>query len=263
MKNKRTPSKIVNALFFVLAALCITYYIANGVYIRFVQSLLWVWPVVSALCLLRFALVRRMIKTGKRSPIPGIVLKIGHSIIAVLLVCFIIVEGIILSAASTSANVDADAVIVLGAKVNGEEPSGTLRNRIVYAYEYLSENERAICIASGGQGADEGISEAQCIYNELTRRGIDGSRIILEDKSTSTKENLKFSLDMLAESEQNIVIITNNFHVYRALKVARETDARRDFTALPVATSFLSLPHFMVREFAAVVVGAITGSITD
>ncbi len=263
MAKKKRPSKTVNALFLVIGLACLLYYLANGVLIRFNQSLLWLWLIIGAACLTRFALVGQMIRTGKRSPIPKILLKIGHALVAVLLVCFVIISSIILSSAFTSPRQNADAVIVLGAKVNGEKPSGALYNRIVCAYEYLTENENTICIASGGQGADEGISEAQCIYNELTEMGIDGSRIILEDKSTSTLENLTFGLELLQADAQNVVIITNNCHVYRALKLAQSVDKEHSFSALPVATSFISLPHFIMREFAAVVVGTVSGNFSD
>ena len=73
-------------------------------------------------------------------------------------------------------------LVVLGCQVRGESPSLMLSERLGAAYEYLSENPDSYCVVSGGQGADEAISEAECMYNYLTERGIAKERIFLEDK---------------------------------------------------------------------------------
>ncbi|MBQ3079416.1 MAG: YdcF family protein [Clostridia bacterium] len=183
---------------------------------------------------------------------------IMHSAIAVMLALFIAVEGIICTAAFQKPPMNLDYIIVLGAKVNGTSPSGALRNRIQLASEYLHENPRTLVIASGGQGPDEGISEAECIRRGLIQRGISEDRIIMEDASTSTLENILFSLPLIPDHSAGIGIVTNNYHMYRALKIAN-AQADRAFYPVPVATSLLSLPHAMVREFAALVVGFLSG----
>ena len=165
----------------------------------------------------------------------------------------------ILQAALTQPPEKLDYIIVLGAKVNGTQPSGALRNRIDVASEYLHENPETLVIASGGQGPDEGISEAECIFRGLTQRGIDESRLIMEDKSTSTLENLTYSLSLVEKDMPSIGLVTNNFHVYRSMKIA-ETFEGYVFFAVPVATSALSFPHYMLREFCATVVGFLRGS---
>jgi uncharacterized SAM-binding protein YcdF (DUF218 family) len=120
---------------------------------------------------------------------------------------------------------DCRYVIVLGAGVNGTTPSQSLQWRIHTAYEYLTANPQVQCIASGGQGPDEAISEAQCIYDHLTARGIDGSRIWLEDRSTSTAENFAFSKALLDErfgDGYSAVYVTNDFHIFRAGQIAHD-----------------------------------------
>ena len=79
-----------------------------------------------------------------------------------------------------------DYVIVLGAKVNGMNPSLSLKSRINTAARFLKEHEKTIVIVSGGQGPDEDISEAEAMRQGLVAHGIDVERIIIEDKSTNT-----------------------------------------------------------------------------
>lgn len=144
-------------------------------------------------------------------------------------------------------------VIVLGCKVNGERPSLILRTRLDAAYTYLSENEESSCVVSGGQGDDEGISEAECMYRYLVERGIEPNRIYREDKSTTTKENLTFSKEIIDENNlnQEIVIVTNDFHEYRANKLAHSLGL--DTSAVPAKTAWYFLPTYYVREVFCVV----------
>ena len=120
------------------------------------------------------------------------------------------------------------------------------------AYEYLLENEEAVAILSGGQGKGEDISEAQCMYEYLTAHGIDGDRLILEDQSTDTEENLKFSMEIM-EDEQlgtEAVIITSEFHEYRAQTIAKKIGL--DCYGVSGHTFLPLLPTYYVRELYAI-----------
>lgn len=257
---KCRPSRLGNLLFLLAGVLCFVYYFANGLLIRFGQSLLWLWPLMGAALLARFVLVARMLRTGQPSPLPHGFLRVMHGLIAVGLVILLAVEGIILRGAFESTPAGLDCIIVLGAKVNGTSPSGALRNRIEVAAEYALANPNTLVIASGGQGEDEGISEAECIRRGLVARGVPEERIRLESLSTSTRENLSFSLELLENpNEMSIGVVTNNFHVFRALKIARSLHEGETY-AVPVATSLFSLPHYLLREFFATCVGFLTGA---
>ena len=83
-----------------------------------------------------------------------------------------------------------DYLIVLGAQVYKNGPSPVLKFRLDKAYEYLSANPETRCIVTGGQGSNEPFTEASCMADYLVKRGIDSGRIILEDKSTTTAQNL-------------------------------------------------------------------------
>ena len=112
------------------------------------------------------------------------------------------------------------AVIVLGAGVNGETPSLTLRTRIDAAAAYLEEHPDVPVVLSGGQGPGEAITEAECMRRALVRRGVDESRLYPEERSTSTQENLRYSRAILEELSvdpaQRVAIVTSDFHLCRA-----------------------------------------------
>lgn len=113
-------------------------------------------------------------------------------------------------------------LIILGCAVHGERPSRPLNQRINKAYQYLLKNKSSVAILSGGQGPDELISEALCMYNVLTEKGIDADRLILEDESKSTFENIRNSKKIIEENNlsDKVVIVTNDYHIRRAEIVA-------------------------------------------
>ena len=115
-----------------------------------------------------------------------------------------------------NATYDADYIIVLGSKVNGTKPSYSLQYRIDKATEYLKSHEKTIAIVSGGQGKGEDISEALAMKQGLIKQNIAEDRIIMEDKSTSTDENITFSKPLIPADMKKGMIVTNDFHMFRA-----------------------------------------------
>ena len=249
---------VLNILFAAAGIACLVYYFALGFFIRFGQSLTWLWPVFSAVFLLRHVAVAR-IHRGLAPLLPRFLVHIVHGGFILFLVSFIVIVCIIMNTGFVTAEPGLDYVIVLGAKVNGTKPGGALRNRIQVAYEYWQESPNTILVASGGQGPDEGISEAQCIRDGLIARGVPEESILMEDKSTSTYENIHNTLALIDHNENTgIGIVTNNFHIYRALKIARQAGGA-DYHGVYVYTSYLSFPHYILREYCAVCVGLLTG----
>lgn len=144
-------------------------------------------------------------------------------------------------------------VVVLGCKVNPNGPSVMLKSRLEAAYDYLTENKAAVCILSGGQGADEIVSEAQAMYDWLVKKGIDKNRLFIEDKSTSTRENLFFSKEIIEKNGlcPETTIITNEFHQYRAKKIAENLDIKS--YSYSAKTPVYLFPTYYVRELFAIV----------
>ena len=143
----------------------------------------------------------------------------------------------------------ADYVIILGAQVKGTRPSRSLLRRIEAGAEYLKQNPRTKVIASGGQGANEEITEAECIRQTLIQMGIDESRIFLEPESVSTWENLAYSM-AIGGKDSSYVIVTNGFHIYRAVKTA-EALGMKEVSGLGASSEPILLPNYYVRELFA------------
>lgn len=140
-----------------------------------------------------------------------------------VMLCFFIALGSTIAASTTNAT-NQKTVIILGCAVVGERPSWMLGYRIDSAYKYLEENPESVAVLSGGQGNNEDISEAQCMFNVLTEKGIDASRLYLEDKSTNTYENISFSKKIIAENNlsTDVAIATSSFHLKRATIIAEK-----------------------------------------
>ena len=140
-------------------------------------------------------------------------------------------------------------VIILGCRVRENRPSRMLRRRLDTALEYLNENPDSVCIASGGQGDDEKISEAEAMKSYLLDKSFDESRIYLENKSKSTYENLLFSREIIRSNSlpEIIATATDGFHQYRTHLIAKSLEL--DTFALSSKTEPRYDPTYRVREW--------------
>lgn len=141
---------------------------------------------------------------------------------AAAVIFFCIMGALLSSSASKKAEYNKDVLIVLGCAVRGDRVSLTLKYRLDAALEYLDHSPNTHVIVSGGKGDGENLSEAQAMKDYLTSHGIDPGRITMEDKSTSTWENFKFTREIMDEHFPNAsaAYVTTAFHVYRAGRVA-------------------------------------------
>lgn len=166
-----------------------------------------------------------------------------------------ITEFFILKASFGEPKETCDYAVVLGAKVRSDGPSVALMERICGARDYLEAHPDVIAVVSGGQGPDEPMTEARAMYDELIKLGIDPDRIWLEEKATSTWENLNFSLNLIEEKTglrpDKIGIVSSEYHLFRASLFADACNV--DSVLIPAQTSRLSqkINHFM-REIAGV-----------
>lgn len=122
--------------------------------------------------------------------------------------------------------------IVLGAKVKkGNIPSLALQYRLDAALTYAKEYPHVKLVLSGGRGPDEDIEEAIVMRDFLLENGIDENRLLIEDKATSTYENLLFSQDILPSDINSITIITSDYHLQRAKILASKLGWESDVVA--------------------------------
>lgn len=182
----------------------------------------------------------------------------GLAVAGVLL--FMIVEGCILSRYHEKGKENLDYIIVLGAQMKPAGPSAVLKFRLDEAYEYLEENENTICIVSGGQGSNEPCSEAEGMYRYLVDKGIPASRIVMEDQSTDTSENIAYSAKLIGDYNVSVGIVTNNFHVFRGVQLARH-EGFQDVCGIAARSNVYFQLNNLVREFFGVMKDFVCGNI--
>lgn len=142
-------------------------------------------------------------------------------------------------------------IIVLGAHVHPDgTPSRALRQRLEAARAYLDANPATVAVVSGGQGPDETSTEADAMAAWLIAHGIRPERILREDRSTTTAENLRYTRRLLGGTEP-VGIVTNDFHLWRALRIARRAGLA-GARGIPAPSTRLYLPNNLVRECLAV-----------
>lgn len=180
-----------------------------------------------------------------------IILLAGAFIVITIILGIIATTNMIVSCNKTPSK--EATVVVLGCRVYGERASLMLRERLDAATEYLKENPEAKCVVSGGQGPGENITEAECMYRYLINKGIDADRIYKEEESTSTEENLEFSMEVIKANNLNeeIAIICNEFHLYRAYRYAGQSGLLAG--CIPARTAGWLFPTYYVRELYAIV----------
>lgn len=176
--------------------------------------------------------------------------------IFVVVLSFAIIESMIVSGfkINDTQAPDIEYVIILGSGLKGSQLSIILQQRVDTGIAYLKQHTHIPVIVSGGQGPGEDIPEAEAMSRYLVGQGIDQTRIIQENRSTSTFENLKFSQDILKAqgvSQPSIMIVTSNYHLYRAEMIASTLAFKVHGIASP-SLEYL-LPQNMLREYLAMI----------
>ena len=191
-------------------------------------------------------LVRRFGKRGLK--------RLTGAVTVLALAALLVAEVPILHAALSSTESDAPYVIVLGAAVYGETPSISVRHRCDRAAAHLNRNPDAVAVVSGGQGKGEDISEAECMRRYLVDKGVANSRILLEDRSTSTLENLTFSRTVIEQAggdPSHVAVVSSSYHLYRAKRLAAALGMTAD--GLPSTDGYpVYMTGMFLREAVAV-----------
>lgn len=179
--------------------------------------------------------------------LPTIFKRIGLIFLAIFFTSFVIIEGFIISGFFVKEQANLDYIVVLGAQVYKDRPSVILKYRLDRAVKYLNENENTKCIVCGGQGHNEPFAEAIGMKKYLIEQGISEFKIIMDTESQNTEQNIQNSLKHI-DSGASVGVVTNNFHVFRALQIARK-NGLDNVCGLVAGMNTLYLPNNMVREF--------------
>lgn len=238
---------IIIIIFGVLAAFCMGYYVFAASYAGFGSAFLFFW----LLAAIGFAGIMLIAILHKKKHILDIIPKAVKIIVVTLffagVLFFAVMEGMIISGMRSTADDNAEYLVILGAKVRGTTVTKSLAKRLDAAYDYLIEHPDALVVCTGGQGPGEDITEALAMKQYLVQAGIEEDRILMEDKSTTTYENLKFALDIIGNKEAKIAVVTNNFHVYRAIYLAEHVGFK-NVQGIAGKSDNRLLLNYMVRE---------------
>lgn len=217
--------------------------------VRFAGLLFW----CMAALLIAFAALDRM----RGRPWARWTLRALLALVCLGLFAFAWLEALVIGGAHTDPGAeDAQCVIILGAGVNGTEPSLMLSSRLRAALDFIADKPDIPIICSGGQGPREDISEADCMADWLIAHGVDEGRIYREDRSASTRENFDFSYAVMAENgidtTETFAFVTNDYHIYRAGRIAGVPWACGVAATLPRSAYYdgLQLNYYVREAFA-------------
>lgn len=151
-------------------------------------------------------------------------------------------------------------LIILGAHVRGTQPTKALRERLDRGLAYLRDNPCTKAVLSGGKGQGEDITEAQAMANYLMERGISQDRLLLENRSTNTKENLDYSLALIGNKQCTIGVVTNHYHVFRGVAIGKKCGCTRIYP-IPAPYWTHRLLWYIPREILAIIKDKILGNL--
>ncbi len=222
--------------------------------------------VVSTLWIIYIAIILNKIAYKKNERWLNILCKIYKSLVIIFVVSFFLIEGIIIFNICQFKQVKniekLDYMIVLGAGIDGEKVGKTLKSRLDEAIKYYELNKNVDIIVSGGQGKDEIISEAEAMYRYLIEKGVNPNQIIKEDKATTTLENIILSKEILKnrnDEDKKILIVTNEFHLYRSMLIANILDIKNE--GLSSYTPFKVRVNYLLREYPTIVIDFIKSNL--
>lgn len=232
-------------LLFIFGILSLLYFIVITIFIGYLNVYNFIWVFIGIICLIIYKKILKLY-----SKIPKFIKVLFLVFIIVFSFSFIIIESQIINHARNRNTEDAYYAILLGAGLNGSNPSLTLLQRINAAVEYLHENKDVKVVVSGGRGTHELYTEAEIMSKLLQTRGIEINRIIVEDSSTNTQENLAYSKNFI-DSNRKTIIISSGFHLFRAKSIAKKL-GYKNIGGLASKTPLLLLPNYYVREYFAI-----------
>ena len=242
----------------ICAALCCLFF-AYGTVVKGVGSGSRFWMVWWAGAAF-FALLFAALHLGWFTYIPKPLLYAFFAMIGCGLLYVIICCVLIFSHFADGAREAPDVLIVLGAQVHPEGPSIILRHRLDTAAEVMEQYPQTKCIVSGGQGDNEHTPEARVMRDYLIANGVEPSRIRTEETSLNTIGNIRNCLPLIDAEHDRVGIVTNDFHLFRGVAIAKKQGIRNAFGIAAPSRAFY-LPHNMLRECVGILKDKLLGNL--
>lgn len=246
-------NKVLKIIYIVPGVLSVAYYFVLWRASRLGLSMSAMWPAIGAVLILCGLLC-------DHPRIPRWIHIAWRACLCAGLAAVLALECLVISGLHATAPAGMEYLIVLGARVDPDGPSPALTRRLNAVMACLDDHPDATIIASGGQGRDEPMSEAKCIRDELVRRGVDANRILMEDKSTATIENIRYSMALMDDTTAQTGIITNNYHVFRATRLAKKAGLTNAHGIAAMYTGYTKF-HYMIREAICIVADYLRGNL--
>ncbi|MGN0373430.1 MAG: YdcF family protein [Enterocloster sp.] len=269
----------------ILAVLCTAYFVVIVLYAGIGTSFAFIWLFFAALLLFlaygKWYYARNMERIPKWVPV-SIITTCVAGLAVLILLCIQVFVG-----AASSDKPGLDYVIVLGARVKEHAVSNSLRKRLDRAILYAEENPDTILVLSGGKGSGEEVSEAEVMYEYLVYNGIRPDKLLLEERSVSTVENIAYSRIVIernrlyekqehrteamprknptgnyvtaADRPLEIGVLTSNFHIYRARMTAEKWGFENVYGISAESDPVLFI-HLCVRECASIIKDRLMGN---
>ena len=240
-----------------LSILSLGYFILITVYSGYGTTFSEFWLIIGMAGILNSIVVRTMnlhnIKvSGGLSFLLVIIISMG-------LFLLILIEGILICYSHQKAEPGMDYIIILGAQVRGTTITKSLLKRLNTAAAYLEVNTDTMAIVSGGKGEMEAVTEAEAMKRYLIKIGIAGKRIIKEDKSRNTFENILYSKKYLKPNAK-VAIVTNGFHIFRSISIAKKQGLIQ-VQGLAAPTDRILAVNYYTREAFGVLKDKMLGNI--
>jgi len=211
-------------------------------------------PSIGGICIILGIIFIKTETYRKNSKFYNRIGKVVLGLFIVWLISFAVLMTVIFTSAISQQNEKVDSVIVLGAGLKGGVPTLALQTRLDSAIDYMNRNPETKAIVSGGQGFSETITEAEGMKRYLVSHGIPEDRILKEEQSTSTYENMLFSKKLyensIGKKLNKVMIITNNFHMMRSKMLARRAGLQP--YGISSGTPWYIYPNVLLREYLAV-----------
>ena len=251
--------KFFTVLFFIVGILCFIYTFAMY-FTGYGGNLSFVWLIPAVLGVLWAGMLSGKINLRKWQK------RVMLYILAPIIVLFLVVEVIIFSGFFEKPKEEPEYIVVLGATVHESGPCYILRQRLKEAEKWANTYEDAMIVVTGGQGETEPFTEGSEMKKYLVEKlAISEERIYVEEESKNTYENMRFTGELLAKKDESfsyentpILIVTNDFHMYRSIQIAKKTGYEK-VSGAPSGTYIFLFPHYMVREFCSILKNFVLG----